>query len=158
MLGRGREPGVGPAAELEQERAANRDLVRKCAELDEIITKSQHLTRELLREGDRLRAELAAAKDAARQADRSGKDADYKLRRLRAELERAAAELDMLRQAAGRPKDRTGSSAKATLRKLRNKFAKDYHPDHAPDPQARLLRQEVFKHVWSVFEELDEAV
>jgi hypothetical protein len=44
------------------------------------------------------------------------------------------------------------------LRRLRNKFARDYHPDHAPDAQARLLRQEVFKHVWSVFEELDRAM
>jgi predicted RNase H-like nuclease (RuvC/YqgF family) len=152
------EPGAGPAAELERalerERAANRDLVRKCAELDAMITRSQHLAGELRREGDRLRAELAAA----RRADPSGGEAGRELRRLRAALARAHAELDRLARAAERPENRPGTPAKAALRRLRTKFAKDYHPDHAPDPRERLLRQEVFKHVWGVFDELEDVV
>lgn len=162
MLGRESDVDVGPRDGLEQafqrELAANRDLVRKCAELDEVIGKSQQLIRELLREGDRLRAELMAAKDSARRADKAGKEADRELRRLREQLERATAELDRLSRTSDQPKAPTGGSARTTLRRLRNKFARDYHPDHAHDAQARLLRQEVFKHVWSVFEELDRTM
>jgi chromosome segregation ATPase len=164
MLGTDGEPGRGAHDELEhayaQELAANRDLVRKCAELDEVIGRSQQLLRELISESDRLRAELMAAKDLARKAERTSKDAEYELRRLRKALEHANAEVDRLSRVREQqpPPPRSGSSAQATLRRLRNKFAKDYHPDHAPDAQARQLRQEVFKHVWSVFEELDRAI
>jgi chromosome segregation ATPase len=164
MLGTDGEPGRGAHDELEhayaQELAANRDLVRECAELDEVIGRSQQLLRELISESDRLRAELMAAKDLARKAERTSKDAEYELRRLRKALEHANAEVDRLSKVGEQqpPPPRSGSSAQATLRRLRNKFAKDYHPDHAPDARARELRQEVFKHVWSVFEELDRAI
>jgi chromosome segregation ATPase len=163
MLGTDGEPGQGAHDELEhayaQELAANRDLVRKCAELDEVIGRSQQLLRELVTESDRLRAELMAAKDLARRAEKTSKDAEYELRRLRKALEHANAEVDRLSKVREQPTPpRSASSAQATLRRLRNKFAKDYHPDHAADAKARELRQEVFKHVWSVFEELDRAI
>jgi chromosome segregation ATPase len=163
MLGTDGEPGQGAQEELEhayaQELAANRDLVRKCAELDEVIGRSQQLLRELVTESDRLRAELMAAKDLARRAEKTSKDAEYELRRLRKALEHANAEVDRLSRVKEQPPPpRSASSAQATLRRMRNKFAKDYHPDRAPDAQARELRQEVFKHVWSVFEELDRTL
>jgi chromosome segregation ATPase len=163
MLGTDGEPGQGAHDELEhayaQELAANRDLVRKCAELDEVIGRSQQLLRELVTESDRLRAELMAAKDLARRAEKTSKDAEYELRRLRKALEHANAEVDRLSMVKEQPPPpRSASSAQATLRRMRNKFAKDYHPDRAPDAQARELRQEVFKHVWSVFEELDRTL
>jgi chromosome segregation ATPase len=163
MLGTDGEPGQGAHDELEhayaQELAANRDLVRKCAELDEVIGRSQQLLRELVTESDRLRAELMAAKDLARRAEKTSKDAEYELRRLRKALEHANAEVDRLSRVKEQPPPpRSASSAQATLRRMRNKFAKDYHPDRAPDARARELRQEVFKHVWSVFEELDRTL
>jgi chromosome segregation ATPase len=162
MLGTDGEPGQGAHNELEhayaQELAANRDLVRKCAELDEVIGRLQQLLRELVTESDRLRAELMAAKDLARRAEKTSKDAEYELRRLRKALEHANAEVDRLSKVREQPAARPASTAQTTLRRLRNKFAKDYHPDHAPDAKARELRQEVFKHVWSVFEKLDRAM
>ena len=94
--GRGDTGSVGPGTceqALEQERAANRDLVRKCAELDEVISGSQSLVRELRRDRDRLRRELVAAEDAALRADEAGRQADAELWRLRRELEEAAEEL-----------------------------------------------------------------
>lgn len=161
MLATDGAPQLGPYERLEhayeQERAANRDLVRKCAELDEVIGKSQQLVRDLLAEADRLRAELMAARDSARRAEKAGKDADHELRRLRRALEEATAELERLTRVK-EPPPRPASSARSALRRLRNQFAKDYHPDHASDPHSRQLRQEVFKHVWSVFEELERAI
>ena len=160
--GRGDTGSVGPGTceqALEQERAANRDLVRKCAELDEVISGSQSLVRELRRDRDRLRRELVAAEDAALRADEAGRQADAELRRLRRELEEAAEELGRHGgPAAGTARAAPGKgspSARGALREIRGRFAKGYHPDLVTDPGEKSVRERVFKHVWTVFDEIE---
>jgi hypothetical protein len=157
--GPGGTGSVGPGTceqALEQERAANRDLVRKCAELDEVISGSQSLVRELRRDRDRLRRELVAAEDAALRADEAGRQADAELRRLRRELEKAAEELGRHGgPAAGAAPGKGSPSARGALREIRGRFAKGYHPDLVTDPGEKSVRERVFKHVWTVFDEIE---
>lgn len=141
---------------LEQERAANRNLVRKCAELDEVISGSQSMVRELRRERDRLRRELVAAEDAARRADEAGRQADAELRRLRRELEEAAGELGRRRGPASASAGKGNPSARGALRAVRGRFAKGFHPDLVTDPGEKSVREQVFKHVWAVFDEIED--
>ena len=157
--GRGDTGSVGPGTceqALEQERAANRDLVRKCAELDEVISGSQSLERELRRDRDRLRRELVAAEDAVLRADEAGRQADAELRRLRRELEELAEDVGRRRGPAGAATPGKGSpSARGALREIRGRFAKGYHPDLVTDPGEKSVRERVFKHVWTVFDEIE---
>jgi hypothetical protein len=129
--------------------------VRKCAELDEIISGSQSLVRELRRERDRLRRELVAAEDAALRADEAGRQADAELRRLRRELEEAAGDLGRRPGSAGAAPGKGSPLARGALREIRGRFAKGYHPDLVTDPGEKSVREWVFKHVWTVFDEIE---
>jgi hypothetical protein len=41
------------------------------------------------------------------------------------------------------------------LREIRGRFAKGYHPDLVTDPGEKSVRERVFKHVWTVFDEIE---
>jgi hypothetical protein len=76
--------------------------------------------------------------------------------RLRGEVERLGAELALARaRARGRPGGAGGDGA--VLRRVRAAVARRFHPDAVGggDPLARLVRQEVFKEMQQVLEEVE---